>query len=289
MAVRKKFGEILVDAGLLTEPSLQKALARQKQTGRHLGQVLEELGLVNEEDVAKVLAKQFNIQIVRKIAHHDFADELLGLLDQETALQKLIFPLRLVDKKLSLAMVNPLDMELINDLSFKRGVTIVPCVTTRSEILAAIRRHYLRKNDVEVEVSDWWMVLVVDDQELVRAAITAALKREGYTVYQAENGAEGLKLALQLNPHLIVTDTVMPRMTGDEMYRLLQGNPRSRNIPVIALSSRSSAEEEARILQLGYHDFVAKPINPVRLQARVKRALLQVYGETPPPRTPHGR
>jgi DNA-binding response OmpR family regulator len=53
---------------------------------------------------------------------------------------------------------------------------------------------------------------------------------------------------------------------------------------VIALSSKSTAEEEAKLLDMGYHDFIAKPINPVRLVARIKRALKLIYGDSPPPR-----
>jgi DNA-binding response OmpR family regulator len=125
-------------------------------------------------------------------------------------------------------------------------------------------------------------VLVVDDQEMVRLAIVAALRKEGYSMQQADNGAKGLKIALQQKPHLIITDTVMPRMDGYEMFRALQANPDTRNIPVIALSSKAAPEEEAKLLDMGYFDFVAKPINPVRLTARVKRVLRIVYGEDGP-------
>ena len=65
---------------------------------------------------------------------------------------------------------------------------------------------------------------------------------------------------------------------------LLKGNLQTKHIPVIALSSKSSAEEEAKLLDIGYFDFIAKPINPVRLVARVKHALRINYGNSPPPR-----
>jgi len=282
-AVRKRFGEILVEAGVLTEKNLKLALSRQQGTGKHLGQVLEEHGIVTEQDIAVVLAKQFHFQVVKGIASHKFAAEVLGVIDGETALNKLVFPLRIVEKKLYLAMVNPLDMKLIDELSFRTGLRVVPCVTTRAEIVASAKKHYLNEAAGRPG-DDWWTILVVDDQELVRSAIVAALEREGYKVLQATNGAEGLKLALQSFPHLIVSDTVMPRMTGDEMFRTLQSNPRTQKIPVIGLSSKSAPEEESRMLELGYFDFIAKPINAIRLNARVKRCLKAVYGHTPPPR-----
>jgi len=283
MARRKRFGEILVETGVLTEQILQRVLARQQGTGKPLGQLLEELGIITELDIALVLAKQFHFKLVRKIADHKFAPEVLALCDGEKAMNKLIFPLRLVEKQLFLAVVNPLDIKTIDDISFRNGLRVVPCVTTRAEIVAAVRKHYFKETGEEL-VDENWTILVVDDQELVRSAIVVALERMGYRVLQASNGADGLKLALKTYPHLILADTIMPRMSGDQMFRSLQGLPRTRKIPVIGLSSNSTPEEEARILELGYFDFVAKPVNAVRLQARIKRGLKAVYGDTPPPR-----
>jgi DNA-binding response OmpR family regulator len=110
------------------------------------------------------------------------------------------------------------------------------------------------------------------------------LRKEGYDPLEAANGADGLKVALQNKPHLIIADTVMPRMDGYEMFRAIQANMSIKHIPVIALSSRSTAEEEAKLLEMGYFDFIAKPINPIRLVARARHALRIIYGTTPPPR-----
>jgi CheY-like chemotaxis protein len=283
MSKRKRFGEILVEAGVLNEASLQEALTRQKGSGRRLGQVLEEMGVVAEKDIAVAVARQFGFKAVRDFAKYVFPEALLRLVDGEQALKSLIFPLKQEEKTLYLAMVNPLDMETIDNLSFRTGLRIVPCVTTPTEIHEAVHAHYLPKQPSR-EQADWWNILVVDDQEMIRLAVSAALRRQGYGMIEAGNGAEGLKAALQQKPHLIITDTVMPRMDGYEMFRALQGNAATRHIPVIALSSKASAEEEARLLDQGYFDFVAKPINPVRLVARVKRALRIAYCEEEPPR-----
>jgi CheY-like chemotaxis protein len=285
---RKRFGEILVEAKVVSEEALNRALERQRGTGRRLGQVLEDMKVVTEKDIAAVLARQFGFKTVGNIARATFPPELLALVKAEAALKKLIFPLKVEGSSLYLAMVNPLDMEVIDNLSFKTHLRVIPCVTTPSEIQAAVSQHYYQQSDKPgepaQELDNWWAILVVDDQELVRSAVVAALKREGYTLIEAENGAEGVKQAVQQKPHLIVTDTVMPRMDGYDMFRTLQGNQNTRHIPLIALSSRSTAEEEARLLEMGFYDFIAKPINPVRLVARVKRALKMVYGNTPTPR-----
>lgn len=279
---RKLFGEMLVEAGALSEDVLQLALEQQKGKGKRLGAVLEEMGVVSEQDIATVLSRQFGIKMVRDFAKYAFAEDLLRLVDGEKAHKTLIFPLKKDDRTLYLAMVNPLDMATLDDLSFRTGLRIIPCVTTPSEIHAAVNKHYFRAGEGKGEKNDWWTILVVDDQDMVRSAIVAALKKEGYHLAQAGNGAEGLKAAFQEPPHLIISDTVMPRMDGYEMFRALQANASTRKIPVIALSSRAAAEEEAKLLGMGYFDFVAKPINPVRLVARVNRALKIVYDERSP-------
>jgi len=285
MQQRKRFGEILVEAKVLSEDELGRALERQRGNGRRLGQVLEDLGAVTKKDTAAALARQFGFKTVANIARASFPPELLALVGAEAAMSKLIFPLKLEGGSLYLAMVNPLDIEVIDKLSFRAGVRIIPCVTTPTEIQAAVNHHYYQKVvDHAQEADVWWTILVVDDQDLVRSAVVAALKREGYNLLEAENGADGVKVTVQQKPHLIISDTVMPRMDGYEMFRALKGNLQTRHIPIIALSSKSSAEEEAKLLDMGYYDFIAKPINPVRLVARVKHALKLIYGDSPPPR-----
>lgn len=284
MAKRKLFGEILVEAKVVDEHQLERALEKQRGTGRRLGQVFEEMGIVTERDIAAALARQFGYKTVSNIAKATFSKELLSLFDSDTASNKMLFPLKKEGTTLFLAMVNPLDMETIDSLSFKNGLRVVPCVTTPTEIQNAINRHYLNIIEQTHGPDTWWTILVVDDQDLVRSAILAALKKEGYNLLEASNGADALKIALQEKPHLIIADTVMPRMDGYEMFRAIQGNLSIKHIPVVALSSKSSAEEEAKLLEMGYHDFVAKPINPVRLIARTRHALRLIYGNSPPPR-----
>jgi CheY-like chemotaxis protein len=288
MSKYKMFGEILVEAGVVSEVLLNQALKKQQGSGKRLGHVLEEMGIVSEKDIAVVLSRQFGFKTVQNLAKHTFSAELLSLIDGNTALKCNIFPLKLEGKSLYLAMVNPLDMETIDSLTFRTGLRIIPCVTTSAEIQSVVHKYYLQGEneaaDVKKETDDWWKILVVDDQEMVRSTIVAAMKREGYLVSEATNGAEGLKLACQQLPHLIISDTVMPRMDGFEMFRALQTQTITRTVPVIALSSRATPEEEARLLDAGYFDFISKPINPIRLTSRVRRALRICYGEHPPQR-----
>ena len=283
MARHTRLAAILLESNVLDENQLQQALERHWETGRRLGEVLKDLGMVTERDIAVALARQFGFKTVSNIAKATFSAELLALFDGDKAIDKMLFPLKIEDKNLYLAMVNPLDMETIDNLSFKTGLRVVPCVTTPTEIQVAVNRHYFNFDEQANGPGVWWTVLVIDDQDLVRSEIMAALKREGYSLLEASNGADGIKVALEEKPHLIIADTVMPGMSGHEMYRAIQSNLNIKHIPVIALSSKSSPEEEAKLLEMGYFDLIVKPVNPIRLVARTKHAMRIIYGNSPPP------
>jgi len=269
---RKQMGSILLENNIISQKDLELALQRQKKHKKPLGKILEEMDIILEEDIALVLSKQFDIPYVRQFSRSEVPDEVLAVLDGDTALKHQIFPLKLEKKILYLAMANPLDMGLQSDLSFKLGLRVSPCVATPSEIKAAIKKYYLAELDVDID-NQGLNILVVDNQEFALNAVEAGLVKEGFTVHKARNGVDGLKMATQLHPNLIITDIPLPLMDGIEMFRAIRMHSDMARIPVIALSAKSTAEEEYRILEMGFFDFIAKPVNATRLLARVKRAI----------------
>lgn len=276
MSERKKFGEILIEEGVIDANTLELALKQQANSGQRLGQVLEEQNVISERDIALVLARQFGLKTVKNISEYNFPKSVLDLVDSEKALKKLIFPLRIEDKTMYLAMVNPLDMETLNTLSFATGLRIVPYLTTTKEIYAAINRHYLKSIN-SPNRGRWWSILVFDNQELTLSTTAAALNKEGFEVIKVSNPDEALTIIHQKRPHLIITEVSMPGIGGIELFKALKKNQKTEMIPVIAYSNRSTASEEASLLDLGFIDFIAKPVNGIRLVARVKRALRLCY------------
>jgi len=268
---RKKFGEILLENQLINKEQLDDALTRQKTSKKPLGKILEEMDIVLEEDIARALSTQFGFPFAKQLGRHNFSQAVLDKITAETALIHMVFPLKLEGQTLYLAMANPLNMTLQSDLSFQLGLRIAPCVATPLDIKTAIEKHYQGATGTKADRS--WDILLVDNQELALSAAESALAREGFTIHKARNGVEGLKLAAQYRPNLIITDIVLPRMDGIELLKSLQENPDLSDIPVIVHTSKSSAEDEYKLLEMGFYDFIAKPINPVRLQARVKRAM----------------
>ncbi len=269
---RKKMGEILVENEIISQDNLDQALLRQKGSNQQIGKILEGMDVVLEEDIATAISKQFGFPRVKNISKHHFPQTVLDKIDSETALAHQIFPLKIDNNTLYLAMSNPLDMALQSDLSFKLAMQISPCVATPNEIKGAIKKYYSAEIPAE-KIESNQTILLIDNQDNVISAVGEALKKEGYSVHIAGNGADGLKIVSQLHPQLIITNIVMPRMDGVELFSILQTNGEIDKTPVIALSAITSPEEEYRLLEMGFFDFIAKPINPTRLLARVKRAL----------------
>ena len=82
-------------------------------------------------------------------------------------------------------------------------------------------------------------VLVVDDEQDIRVFMTTLLETSGYKPVSAQNGEEGLKIAQNLKPALIIMDVMMPKESGIYMYREVKKDPELRNIPVIMVSALS--------------------------------------------------
>ena len=266
----KHLGDILVESGIISQKTLERALVRQKEGKMRLGAVLEEMGVITEDELAEALGSQFNFKTVKSFVDHSFSQELLDLLPADFAMKRLVFPLKQKDSMLAVAITDPFDMDTIEMLSRITGFQIIPVISTRKEILNAVSRYYL-KSTIGSEGSE--AILIVEDSTAVAAVIQAALIKEGFTVLVAVDGLEGLKMAISERPRLIVTDSVMPRMDGFGLMRALKVNPMTSEIPVIMLTSKASLEEEQRALEYGFIDFIPKPVQPLRVVARVKRVL----------------
>ena len=271
---RKKMGEMLIEQEIISQQDLNKALLKQKGQDKPLGQILEEMNLVQEEDIAKTLASQFNFPYVKKIARFKFPPKTLAMINGNLALKRLIFPLKLDNKILYLAMANPLDMPVQSELAFQLGVRISPCVATPEEIQEAIKVHYNTEiSSGPIVKSDHPTLLVVDSQPMILSTLENLLKKEGYAVHLAQDGHEGLQLAHQLQPDLIVTEINLPRLDGTRLFAEVRRSSELSHTKVIIFTTKASQEEEARLLDMGVDDFIAKPLQPLRLMARIRRAL----------------
>ncbi len=113
-------------------------------------------------------------------------------------------------------------------------------------------------------------VLIVEDDRAVAQLIRLYLVQAGYEVFTAWDGAEGLRLALEHQPSLVVLDLNLPEMDGVEVCRRLRAES---NIPVIMVTARIEESDRLAGLDMGADDYVVKPFSPRELTARVKAVL----------------
>lgn len=119
-------------------------------------------------------------------------------------------------------------------------------------------------------------ILAADDDRIVRRIVVAKLSGLGYEVTQAEDGQEALRLLEGgYVPDLLITDSLMPRMTGLELVRSIRSSPIAdlARLPVIMLTSRQGERDVIEGLQTGLDDYVTKPFSPDELAARVRTVL----------------
>ncbi|HJV33463.1 response regulator [Geomonas sp.] len=269
MTPHMQAGEALVRAGIISASALEKALARQKESGKGLGAVLAELGVLKEEHWIEAISKAFCLKTVSNITAYNFPPELLALIPAEFAAERLVFPLKEKDGMLAVAISDPFDTDTLEILAGKTSLKIVPFLARRADIEGAIEAKYPESTGAPAGPK----VLVVDDSQAIASIIRGVLQKEGYRVSVGHDGLEGLKLAVAEKPDLIITDTVMPRLDGFGLLRALKGNPDTARIPLILLTAKSGAEEEQRALEAGFLDFLPKPVQPTRVVSRVKQAL----------------
>jgi DNA-binding response OmpR family regulator len=113
-------------------------------------------------------------------------------------------------------------------------------------------------------------VLVIEDERKLRELLRSYLERDGLAVLSAGTGAEGLSLALETEPDLVVLDLGLPDIPGEAVATELR---RVSSMPIVILTAKADEADRVRGLELGADDYVTKPFSPRELMARVQAAL----------------
>ncbi|PDW04725.1 response regulator [Candidatus Viridilinea mediisalina] len=120
-------------------------------------------------------------------------------------------------------------------------------------------------------------ILLVEDNEMNRDMLSRRLKRKGYDIVIAVDGAQGLELARSEQPDLILMDMSLPIIDGWEATRTLRADPTSiAAVPVIALTAHAMSGDYERCLAAGCDDYDTKPVELERLLAKIERLLQRV-------------
>jgi len=116
-------------------------------------------------------------------------------------------------------------------------------------------------------------ILVIEDNEQNIYLTTFILEKNGHEVAQAQDGREGIELASNVKPDLILLDIQLPVMDGYEVARRLKKETETRDIPIVAVTSYAMVGDRERILAAGCEGYIEKPINPETFMSEVEQYL----------------
>ena len=116
-------------------------------------------------------------------------------------------------------------------------------------------------------------ILIVDDEKDILEFLSYNLKKEGFSIYTASDGLEGLEKTKKIKPDLIIVDLMMPKMNGIEMCENIRNDKKLSNVIILFLTARSEDYTQIAALDSGADDFLKKPIKPKLLISKVKSVM----------------
>ncbi len=117
------------------------------------------------------------------------------------------------------------------------------------------------------------LILIVEDNEKNRKLVRDVLQHRGYQTLEAETAEEGIRLAQESRPALILMDIQLPGMNGIEAMGRLRADPRTKKIPVIAVTASAMTHDRQKIMAAGFDGYQSKPINVKEFVAAVREML----------------
>ncbi len=172
-----RLGEILLREGLVTREQLAQALAEQKNTKHRLGYVLVKLGLVQELEITKVLARQYRMPAV-DLTRFEVDPKIIKLVPAEMATKSVVLPLKREGRTLTVAMADPTDHGLLEDLKFITRFDLFPVIAGEYTLRNLIEKHY--------ESSDQQLATLLKDMEESGEDVEVLEEQEDEAATQAQ-------------------------------------------------------------------------------------------------------
>ncbi len=145
----ERLGDLLVREGLITREQLQSALTEQRNTGMRLGYTLVKLGIIEETEITKMLARQYRMPAV-DLARFEVDPRIVKLVPSEVATRHTVLPLKREGRTLTVAMSDPTNMTVLDDLKFITRYDIFPVIAGEYTLRTAIERYY-EQTDVQLQ------------------------------------------------------------------------------------------------------------------------------------------
>ncbi|HXY69066.1 MAG TPA: ATPase, T2SS/T4P/T4SS family, partial [Gemmatimonadales bacterium] len=200
-ATGDRLGDLLIREGLITKDQLSKALQEQKSNGQRLGYNLVKMGFIQETEITKMLARQFRMPAV-DLARFEADPKIIKMVPADVALKHLVLPLKREGRTLTVAMADPTNLSVIDDLKFITRYDIFPVIAGEYTLRTALEKNYEQVDDqldtllkdIEEEGAEGELEVVAQQEEeeqgggaisaddapvvkLINAILTDAVKR----------------------------------------------------------------------------------------------------------------
>jgi len=200
---RRKIGEILLSAQIITEEQLKHAIQIQQVKRQRIGEIFVDLGYVTKEQITEAIAAKLQLDIVL-CSDYLIDDETKRLVPKETAKKYTIFPIGVKDGSLILAMADPLNLDAMNEIAFKTRLKVVPVISYDWSIEMAIEESYGHENDYQEKHEEIMFSTleseVIDEKEIrfkeIEGSQSSGIDVE--TLYLQSNAPRIVKLVAML-------------------------------------------------------------------------------------------
>lgn len=206
MTLAKKLGELLVGAGLISAEQLAKALANQKVNKKRIGEIIVDLKMASEMDIVQTL--YFELGVDSLDLSKAIVDPMaIQLVPEKLARKFSLLPISVDGKVLTVAMLDPLDFEALDDIRFATGYKVKPVATTRTELIHAIDIHY--------SASDSIAEILVKDLSKEKSDVEVVVEKEGSDAATLRKESETPPVIRMVN--LMISDAVKSRASDLHM------------------------------------------------------------------------
>ena len=206
MTLAKKLGELLVDAGLISADQLAKALAYQKANKKRIGEIIVDLKMASEMDIVQTLSFELGVDSL-DLSKAVVDPMAIQLIPEKLARKFTLLPISVDGKVLTVAMLDPLDFEALDDVRFATGYKVKPVATTRTELIHAIDIHY--------SASDSIAEILVKDLSKAKSEVEGVVEKESSDAATLRKESETPPVIRMVN--LMISDAVKSRASDLHM------------------------------------------------------------------------
>lgn len=259
----RRFGDLLIELGLVTEGQVLEALAVQPLTGARVGEALLSLGYLTRPQLQRALSLAISRGEAVVLDRPPLGEILVGLQYlEERALQESLEKQKRDGRRLGELLVETgacTHQQVYEALGLQQRMSAGPDAPRRSVSEPQVAPTGRR-------------VLVVDDSELSCTLVVEGLQVHGYEVVSFTDPFLALEQVDLLQPDLVLTDLDMPGIDGAELCRRIKGGPR-RELPVLILTANDAEAQRVGLLRAGADDYVHKGASMSELAARIESVL----------------